>query len=219
MLEEAVEVGTLDSAWITRQYERAVLEISSGRVSSRGPAVLVRPDTPRRLRELGLPNLPWFHGRTHIVTETGHVPERRRDDHSNVHRVATGTLMRLPSLLEDPVLVGCSESWRGETAMQPVMILDETDEAGDPLFCAVTLLGRERLEGGPDGSIHILTVHGRQQAPRTLAAMERHGKIGYVDRARLAALMRRCRSWVPARMARLDGRVARMPWEVAAGLG
>lgn len=209
------ELGRMEGEiWTARQFAQDVNAVARGVVSSYGNDLRVRDHTPRALQELGIPDKPWYHARSHVVGETGHVARARTS--STVHAVPEETLARLPALVEHPVLVGES-GVRDAHAHQPVLVLDELDSDGLPLFVCLELDGHPKAAEDVASSVFVTSVHGREHALTHLDYMRKRGGVGFVDRVAFSRLMSRAGLWVPSTLRGKDGVLATMPWMIGQG--
>lgn len=200
---------TEEEAWTARQFAHDAHAVARGVVPGYGNDLRVRDHTPRLLQELGIPDKPWYHARSHVVGETGHVAQVGTS--STVHAVPEKTLLRLPELVEHPVLVG-ENGVREAHAHQPVLVLDELDAGGLPIFACLDLEGHPKTTDGVTSAVFVTSVHGKENALTYLFYMGRRGKVGFVDRLAFSRLMSRASLWVPSTLRGKDGLLDPMPW-------
>lgn len=148
------------------------------------PVQVVRK-TPKSLVACGMSEVP-------VLITVAHMKKALLPYEVGGHGIEPSALATLPELLNSPVAV-----WRAKERSRSLVLLDETDEFGDPLV-AVIAVGTRADRGNRAIGLHcgdsvnyVLSVYGKMRATRELAAAARDGRLLLLDRIKYESLCAR----------------------------
>lgn len=219
MTEAAVtEERDTGGAW------RALLAEDSQEMRAGTKDVKVLDTTPRAFLRMGVPDLPWYTSREHLVKEL--MPQE-----AGGHGVGRAELARLPELLADPVAVFLTRGeGEGEEPCTIGVALDAVNDRKQPLVAFVALDGYATSSGVWEPCIYVKSVHGRANFLGMMYAVSKNAAFVTLDTLRLLRQLSRTGAsnpmflehvrgsqWVPRRLleraARLRARYARQAGE------
>lgn len=142
-VEDAEE--TKVSFSIDKSFSKQVDDVLSG-ADTENSHLRLMEKTPELLQDAGLPDLPILMTANHLKSITG------KGDRGNQHTLSITTVKNLPQYLADPVMI--MDSLTRDDSV--VILVEERDQNGNPVVCAVKLDGKGRWEN-IDISANVLT--------------------------------------------------------------
>ncbi len=147
--------------------------------------VQVLQKTPKSLVACGMSDAP-------VLITVAHMKKALLPYEVGGHSIESGVLAALPELLTKPVAV-----WRAKERSRSLVLLDETDEFGDPLI-AVIAVGTRVDRGNRaiglrcgDSVNYVLSVYGKTRATRELAAAVHDNRLLLLNRIKYESLCAR----------------------------
>ncbi|MCQ2795229.1 MAG: hypothetical protein MJ214_03390 [Bacilli bacterium] len=113
--------------------------LSKKRLKNRSDLLLVRKDTPKILRLIGIPNLPILITQQHIISISQSTGKYKN---VNYHGLGKELLYQLPKLLEKPVLVAKSFT-KGDSI---VLLTNKEDDSHNSIIIILKMCGYGSLQ-------------------------------------------------------------------------
>jgi len=159
------------------EFARAI-ERACKKTAGRYENVLVRPDTPSSLVELGMGNYPMFQTKCHIRNELHPL-----DDDPAHHGLEKSSLVRLPEKLECP----CAVFRSARDPRRLVCVIEELDIMERPVIAIMRPNVAESQTG--KACNFILSVYGKDKFEGFVERAARAGNVLFIDVEKTRNLM------------------------------
>lgn len=141
-------------------------------------------ETPKILRDIGFPNLPWVHDRAHLAREAMRKMNREDPDGHGVYRELLDGLsawLLAPVAVFEPIThIGCVD-----------ILLDAIDQFGAPFIACCGLDITYPNHQPRVHAIRIISIHSRDGIVKMLEEATEQGRMIAVSKRRLKALTER----------------------------